>query len=572
MTSNEPKPELARPRIGIAYHQIAHYRRAIFDELMRSPRYEFVILSDTRPPDPSIALVDRDTSGWPWIVTPNVWIGPFLWQRGLVSQAAFGRFDAFILLGHYLYLSTWLAALAARMRRRRVFFWGHGWRAELGGVKGLIRRTFYRLATDLLVYGHGAKDIGIRYGFRPERIHVVYNSLDHEANVAARNAVTPERIHEVRRELFGQDERPIVLCIARLIADRRLDLLLEAVALMRAGGSDPNVLLVGDGPARASLEAFARQRDLAVEFYGPCYEPARIAELTMASDVTIVPNALGLTAIQSLTFGTPVVTHDHGASHGPEWEVVIPGRTGSFFRRGNPADLARAIAEWTQTGRKTDEVSRACREIVDRFWNPRAQRMIIERALSGADADDLFWALITELPDRSGHVDGPGFGAVLLRDLARAARHIRAGVARETREAAQCRCDLLDVEGVDAEAVDALFDELREAPAATAHDHWCATTHRLVHHEPPWLGLRRQHEAAGTCVGACEVFELQMREKRDARNRCGLFAQLRLLVAESDQLQAPAPTSGPVARECSDQPRQVLERKETPHVEEALFS
>lgn len=378
-------------RAAVVYPEISHYRRAVFDELMRSESCDFVIFADHLPHDPTIPAIQPDSVDWPWRPLKNLWIGPFLWQRGAVWNALRGPFDVWIFSGSFLHLSTWVGALAARARGRRVLFWTHGFLAREVGLKGAIRRCFYRTAHGLLLYGHWAKSVAIEAGFDPKSLYVVYNSLDFEAHQRLRDSVTPERIAEVRRELFPNCDVPIVISSARLLPSRRYDLLFHAVALLNARGRAVNVVLVGDGPARASLERLARELKIEVAFLGAVYNEARLAELTMAAEVTVVPGSVGLTAIQSLTFGTPVVTHGTRDTQAPEWEAIIPGRTGDWFREGDAVDLAETIERWAV---RSDRQSAyfACRSEIDRRWTPRAQRTAIEYAVAGLPADDLLVA------------------------------------------------------------------------------------------------------------------------------------------------------------------------------------
>jgi len=383
-------PPIPKPLVGIAYHQIAHYRRAVFDALARSDRFAFRILSDTRAPDPTIALVEPESTKWDWLSTRNLWLGHCLWQRGIVREALLGDYSAFIFLGNFLYLSTWIAAPVARLRGRRVLFWTHGWLRRERGLKGYVRRVFYRLAHGLLVYGHWAKSIGIELGFDASRIHVVYNSLDSEAQTRLRLAVTRERLAAVREELFPGSAAPIAICSARLVAARKLDLLIDAVARLRTRGRDVRLVLVGDGPAKAELEAAARAAAIHAKFVGACYDEARIAELTMAADVTVMPGSIGLTAIQSLAYGTPVITHANRETQNPEWEAIVPGRSGDFFQPDDVEDLVRSLERWTSKPRRDPRIVAACVGTIERLWNPATQRRVIERALEGAEADDLF--------------------------------------------------------------------------------------------------------------------------------------------------------------------------------------
>jgi glycosyltransferase involved in cell wall biosynthesis len=381
---------IRKPLVGVAYHQIAHYRYAVFDALAHSENFSYRVLSDTEPQDPTIAVVDPNTTDWDWQRTKNLWIGPFLWQRGLVREALSGDYVALIFLGNFAYLSTWIAALLARLRGRRVLFWTHGWLRHDRGLKGLIRKAFYRLAHALLVYGHWAKSIGTELGFDPARIHVVYNSLDYEAQRKLRESISADRLEALREQLFPRSAAPIAICSARLVRGRKLEMLVEAAARLRGRGRELHLLLVGDGPARPELEAAARAAGVEAHFAGACYDEARLAELTMAADVTVMPGSIGLTAIQSLAFGTPVITHAYRETQNPEWEAVVPGRSGDFFAPDDVEDLVGLLERWTSRERRDPRTVAACVESVERRWNPATQRLVIERALAGEEADDLY--------------------------------------------------------------------------------------------------------------------------------------------------------------------------------------
>ena len=151
-----------------------------------------------------------------------------------------------------------------------------------------------------------------------------------------------------------------------------------------------NLLLVGDGPERPVLEATSSDRNLSVRFLGPCYDEETLAGLFMAADVTVAPGNVGLTAIHSLGYGTPVITHNDWEHQGPEWEAIEPGSTGAFFQYGDSKDLTRAIREWIALEIPRGQIRAQCHRVIDRFYNPAFQRSVIDRAVSGLPADDPF--------------------------------------------------------------------------------------------------------------------------------------------------------------------------------------
>lgn len=85
-------------------------------------------------------------------------------------------------------------------------------------------------------------------------------------------AVDPAAAAAVRRKLLGEGpDRPIVLFVGRLAAQKHLDVLLEAAAVMKRDGGDALFALVGYGPEGERLKARARELGLGdqVAFTGP---------------------------------------------------------------------------------------------------------------------------------------------------------------------------------------------------------------------------------------------------------------------------------------------------------------
>ena len=62
-----------------------------------------------------------------------------------------------------------------------------------------------------------------------------------------------------------------------------------------------------------------------------------------------------------------------------------------LFRAGDARDLARAIIACISRPGERELKRRQCIEVVQRFYNPQFQRRVIDRAISGNPADDLFW-------------------------------------------------------------------------------------------------------------------------------------------------------------------------------------
>ena len=377
---------IRKPRVAVVYHFFAHYRSPIMQMLLDSHDIDYFLVGDRSDPDNSIEpwqLPDTKLLFAPCIkVTSNL-----LWQKGLLRVAIRHDVDVIIFLGNANFISTWIAAILARLTRKRVLFWTHGWLRREQGTKAIVRNLFYRLAHGLLLYGNRAKMFGTEKGFAKDRMYVVYNSLDYQTQKAIMTHMTEDHIKLVREMFFPNSKIPLLIYTGRLTKSKGLGLLLDAMSHLQNQGFKTSLLLVGDGPEREALKQLAKTSGLAVHFYGSCYDENKLSELIMAANVTVAPGQIGLTAIHSLGYGTPVITHDDPNDQGPEWEAIAPGETGEVFKPGDVHDLARVIQKWSMLPWPDESVRKRCMSVIDRFYNPNYQRSIINRAVIGLPAE-----------------------------------------------------------------------------------------------------------------------------------------------------------------------------------------
>jgi len=149
------------------------------------------------------------------------------------------------------------------------------------------------------------------------------------------------------RERLGLGDRPVVVCVSRMVPRKGQDTLIHAWPLVLATTPDATLLLVGDGPYRRRLERMARHLgvDGSVVFTGA---PSR-AELPGyfdAGDVFAMPcrtrrrgldvEGLGMVFLEAAATGLPVVGGDSGNSA----DAIRDGETGYVVSGVSVADLA----------------------------------------------------------------------------------------------------------------------------------------------------------------------------------------------------------------------------------------
>jgi glycosyltransferase involved in cell wall biosynthesis len=379
----------ARKRIAFFNPIFAHYRSALLRELRASQQFEYFLFGDTEDGYSNIPAIDLSTDSHFERTPYRRVLRYFAWQKGSVAPTLWGDFDCYILEGDAYYLSTWVGAALARLRGRRVLYWSHGWTRLDSGLKHTIRLLFYRLADGLLLYGARARWIGIECGVDPDKLYVMYNSLDFDHQRSCAAALRPGDIAALRATLFGQETIPIAIATARLTAKKRFDLLIRALGILSRAGRRVGLMLVGDGPERGTLESLAKAEGVQAVFVGACYEEPRLAALFACASVLVSPGEVGLTCMHSLGYGVPVITHGDPGRQMPEWEAILPGVTGDLFEPDDVNDLARKIDRWTQSPSVPEATRAACLNRIAQRYHARSQARAIELALSGAPAPDL---------------------------------------------------------------------------------------------------------------------------------------------------------------------------------------
>jgi glycosyltransferase involved in cell wall biosynthesis len=179
------------------------------------------------------------------------------------------------------------------------------------------------------------------------------------------------------RERLGLGRRPVILSVARLVPIKNLPMLLEAVALVRHERPDAVLLVVGDGPQKAALDARARELGLAetVRFVGYVAQaetPAwyRTADVfALSSDFDNSPNVV----LEAMASGRPVVATDVGGLR----DYVTPDTGGRLTAKGDARAFADAILAFLSDREGAVEAGRRSRDVVvARYsWAASAARM-----------------------------------------------------------------------------------------------------------------------------------------------------------------------------------------------------
>ena len=366
-----------------------HYRRRLFELLCGADDIQFIVASDNQSDSPGIKVVDPRDSALRWVLCPTRTIGSRLfWHPALKTIIRLEKPDAIITMGNPYVLTAWVLLLWGWLTNIPVLLWTHGLLGTESGLKGFIRRTFYRLASALLLYGDHAKALLVDLGIDPRRLFVIYNSLDSETQQKYLKEINQSDLDAFRSRIGVIDGDRIVVFSGRLQANKKLGVLLSAVGVLGARGRVVHVAIIGDGEERAALAKQAQMLGIVsqLHFLGESYDERFIATVYMASDLSVIPSGAGLSVIHALGYGLPVLLHDRPDEHGPEWEAVRAGETGFFYRYGDISDMADKIEGTLFPISQKERMREACLAVIRDRYNAAAHAGAIISALKQVGA------------------------------------------------------------------------------------------------------------------------------------------------------------------------------------------
>lgn len=308
--------------------------------------------------------------------------GPLTWQHGVVGLLRNAEYQDYLMLGDLFSLSTWAILLLKPIvaRKKKVYFWSHGWYGREGFLKKWLKRIFFGLADATMLYSNYAREMAIRQGNKPEKLKVIHNSLNYSEQVTLRETLKPSNIYYRHFD----NSYPNLIFIGRLTPIKKLDMLIEAVCRLKQQNIKVNLTIIGDGSEAVKLKKLANEKMINdnVWFYGECYDDTQNAALIYNADLCVAPGNVGLTAMHTMIFGTPVLTHGDFTLQMPEFEAIRPGETGAFFKYGSIESMSNAIRSWLEEKSSCrNEVREACIKEIESSWNPEFQIKIIKEIL-----------------------------------------------------------------------------------------------------------------------------------------------------------------------------------------------
>lgn len=186
------------------------------------------------------------------------------------------------------------------------------------------------------------------------------------------------------RARYGLGDRPVVVCVSRLVPRKGQDMLIRALPAIRQRIPGTTLVIVGGGPYRDELRRLVHGFGVAADVVFTDGVPAEELPAHHAmADVFAMPcrtrgsgldvEGLGIVYLEASAMGVPVVAGDSGGAP----ESVIDGTTGLVVNGWDVGAVAAAVGDLLADPDRAAEMGAAGRQwVVDEWqWRTKAHRL-----------------------------------------------------------------------------------------------------------------------------------------------------------------------------------------------------
>ena len=198
----------------------------------------------------------------------------------------------------------------------------------------------------------------------------------------------------VLRSNIGWANRPVIVCVSRLMTRKGQDKLIQALPSVHKSVPFASLIIVGDGPYRKHLEKLTDDLGLRdnVHFTGKV-DQDQLANWYAAGDVFAMPcrtrvggwdvEGLGIVFLEASATGLPVVVGDSGGAV----DALLDGVTGFLVNGNNVSEISDRLSQLLSDQELARRMGAAGRSWVMQEWTWEHSFKRLDSLLSGVDVD-----------------------------------------------------------------------------------------------------------------------------------------------------------------------------------------
>jgi glycosyltransferase involved in cell wall biosynthesis len=237
-----------------------------------------------------------------------------------------------------------------------------------------MERWSLNRANKVLAVTTPLKNILIDMGVRADHIIVMPNGID-LAHFGA-----SEKINAALAVQLGLQDKVVVGFVGWFRDWHGIDRLVDAVAMIASQGANIALLLIGDGPARSSLEQQIAKLEMSahVKITGAVPHD-KIPEYLALVDIATQPAAneycCPMKVIEYMGMGKPIVAPDQPNLS----ELITDGKEGLLFNPGDVQDMTRALGNLVKDAELRNHLGHNAVAAIEKrglLWSANAARVV----------------------------------------------------------------------------------------------------------------------------------------------------------------------------------------------------
>lgn len=205
----------------------------------------------------------------------------------------------------------------------------------LFGFLKRIRKTIYsKMMNGAVLYREDGVEILHSYGMDKKNIFVTYNSIVTKDTFNAISELNSE--NNIEYTPFN------LIHVGRLVKWKRVDLLIEAISILKRKFPNISLTIVGGGEEKDSLVTLTNQLNISdnVIFKGAIYDEKELSKCFLKAHVYVLAGMGGLSINEAMCHSLPIIC---SICDGTEKHLVFEGENGSYFESDNLDSLVLAI-------------------------------------------------------------------------------------------------------------------------------------------------------------------------------------------------------------------------------------
>jgi len=278
------------------------------------------------------------------------------------------------------YFSCFTVKAVSILKKTRSVFtwhevWDDYWYEYLGkaGLFGkLVEKTVSKLSGNNIAVSGWTRDRLEAIGVSGEKIRVIPNGIDLKL-ISGIESESGRATQEFESKIYD------IIFAGRLIKEKNVNLLIKAVALLKADFPEIRCCIVGDGPEKASLEGLAKKTGVYgnIEFTG-FQEYGALIRKIKASKVFVLPSSregFGMVVIEAFACGVPVVTvrAKYNAAQG-----LVENGVDGLVAEPEDREIAKAVQKIIQKNSDYSKISEAALRNAEKYnWKEIVEKICV---------------------------------------------------------------------------------------------------------------------------------------------------------------------------------------------------